>query len=552
MHRSAILAALLGALCCPLAALAGEAAYALVDGPRGPIKASLFSRAQGALPIAQVGDRVVTLSELAAALGETHKTHRAGSGRESGKKDFTPVLERLIGARLVVQEALAIGLDETDEFKKELAAQEAQALRERLQRIALGPTKADPRDVKRLYRDLTREWKVRSARFDKQADAEAALAGAAGGGVLAGEVGYFAPRMGMLPQVLEAVRALEPGQLSGVIRIAKGFTVLRLEGVRYRDDAEARVQARQQALELARSRRLKVFYDGLVKRYVAVDQEIFAALDFEADEPGFAALEKDARVLATIEGGAPVTVADLAAAVKESFFHGVAQAVKEKRINAKKAQYLDSLLSRRLVAAEVERRKLAGSAEHLAAVSAIRDSLLFDLFVERVVIPEVKVEAADLEAYYREHSADYSYPGFYRLQGLAFRSASAARVALEKLKAGIDLEWLKRNAEAQAAPGAGVLELDGSTVSANALPPELAGALAGAQGGDLRLLERKGVHYVIAVKQVTPPHVQPLAEVREIIAPKARDALIARSLDEWIKKLRQAHDVRVFITRIVS
>jgi len=533
-----------------------------VDGPSGHVETSLFSTEKAALPIARVGDRTVTLSELTAAIGAAHRSH--ADGAKAGRKDFRRVLDRLIAARLVAQEAEAMGLDELDEFKAELARFEEMLLKRELQEIALRGLKPDPAEVERIYGEMTREWQLSSALFEKAADAKLVAAAALDGDFAAlvrqavaskkatgGETGWFTPEK-MLPPVVEAVIKLKPGQVAPPVQVTGGFALVRLVGVRQRKDPAARRRAEAAALEAARSRRLREYYEAMERKRVHRDQKLIDGLDFEAPAPGFAALEQDARAVATIDGAPPVTVAEVAAEVRAAFFHGVNEAIKEKRVNAKKQQYVDSVIARRLVALEVAGLKLADSPEHKRAVAEERDATLFNLFVQQVVAPDVKVTDQELQAYYDAHKKEFTYPAFYSLQSLAFATAPAARAAFDKLKAGTDFNWLRQNAEGIAPTGPDVLQLDGSAIAAGGLSPEVAKAVTGARAGDVRLMDRGALHYVIAVRQVTEPRAQPFAEVRKDIAPKVFDEQLQKSLDDWLAKLRKARPVKVYITKLAS
>ena len=77
-------------LCTALAA-----AWALVEGPQGTVKAELFSAEHASLPVAKVDNRIVTLQELSDALSAAHEQH-SPAATHGGKKDFSPVLDRLM------------------------------------------------------------------------------------------------------------------------------------------------------------------------------------------------------------------------------------------------------------------------------------------------------------------------------------------------------------------------------------------------------------------------------------------------------------------------
>ena len=561
----ATLAALLFASSPLLAGVPPARVYALVQRHGGVVKASLFAPEQASLPIAQVGDRTVTLSELADAIGTWHQSNVKVEAK-AGKKDFKEILDRLIGVRLIVQEAQAMGMEDVDSVKAELQGYPADALRGQLQRIAVKGVKANPAELRSIYRQSVREWKLKSALFEKEDDAKALAAAVKSGkpfGQLVakavadkkatgGDQAAYFDRSKTLPEVVGAVESLKIGEVSAPIKVGKGFALVRLEGERFPENAKAHAVAEQQALAKAKSLRLRAYYDGLVKKYVKIDEPLLAALDFEAKVPGFAALEKDQRVVAAVAGGKPITVADISAEARSAFFHSMDQAIESRKVNLKKFDLLDVLMSRQVVVLEAARVKIAATPEYLKAIGDHRDQVLFSAFVVRVISPDLKIGDADLQKYYEVHKADFTYPAFYRMQSLAFTSQKAARSALDKLKAGTDYKWLQTNADDQVPVDERAFELDGTVVSGNGLLPEVAKAIAGAQSGDRRLAEYKGQHFVIVVAQVTPPAPQPFAETRETIAPKVQVEATTKALGDWIGKLRKAHDVKVYISGIVS
>lgn len=543
------------------------AVYAVVKSPKGEIKAPLFAPERGSLEVAKVGDRVVTLAELAAAITVAHEQRATTEAKARKQKDFKPVLDRLIGVQLIAQEAEAMGLDELDDVKADLARYRELALREHLQGRALAGVEPDAAEVERIYRDAVREWKLKSVLFAKEEDASALVREAKAGKpfdeLVARAVAekkaqggaraeYFSEKTRMLPAVLQAVEKLQPGQISGAVRVEKGFAVVRVEDIRYPEDAEAREEARSEALAQARTKALRAYYDGLVARYAKTDQKLLEAIDFEAEKPGFPALEKDDRPLVVLEGGHRITVADLTAELRVVFFHDIQHAIKSKKVNRKKAEILDVLVSRQVVAQEAARLKIAESPGYLKSLADHRDQVLFGTFLVRVVLPGVKITEGDLKRYYERHKAEFTYPAFYSLLSLTFTSQPAAEAAMAQLRKGADFKWVQGNAEGQVPPDKRAVELDGATMSAKGLVPEIAAAVAGAQAGDLRRAELNGQQIVLVVKQARPPAPQPYAEKREVIAPLVQDEMVNRSMADWIARLRKAQKVEVYLTRIVS
>jgi hypothetical protein len=290
-----------------------------------------------------------------------------------------------------------------------------------------------------------------------------------------------------------------------------------------------------------------------VKRYATVDEKLLQGLDFEAaGEAGFQALAKDGRALAQIRGEKPITVGDLTIEVSKKFFHGIADPIKEKRVNKFKIDTFESMLGARLFAIEAKERKLDQAPEYRRKVAEYDRVLAFNTFIEKVIVPGVKVTEADAKALYERRKAQFTFPQMYRLDGLGFASAKTTESVLEKLKGGTDLEWLRANAEGQLPAEEQQFQLQGAPVSANTMPPSLVKVMTGAQRGDYRLYATDDgkQHYVIRVLEQVPPSAKPYADVREELAREVEGEKIVAGVKDYAAKLRSIQKVDVIITRI--
>jgi hypothetical protein len=181
------------------------------------------------------------------------------------------------------------------------------------------------------------------------------------------------------------------------------------------------------------------------------------------------------------------------------------------------------------------------------------DRAVFQMFMEKVIGPDIRVTEDEGKAYYEAHKTEYKYPAFYKLDGLGFADSKSAEDALAKVKAGTDLQWLRGNADGQLKPGAQKVQLDGHTLSANAMPPDLAKVLAGTKAGDYRLYAGPdSQYYVIRVVEQTPEKFQEYAAARTAIGNTLIAEHLTNAIRDYAAKLRKVHDVRVFISRIDS
>ena len=532
------------------------------------VEVLLFSPEGAECPVAKVGDDVVLLRELASTLEARHLSRpaRARTPGSPPAMDVRPEVDRLVTARLFVQEAREIQLDQQAELKDDLERMRGATLRDMVQRIPARKAKADPKLVEKAYREAVREWKLASVLVDKEEDAKTLAAALKGGAEFEGLAkklkadktgrgdakSQWVPRKKMLPELLEALRDAKKGDLVGPLKVGAGWVILRVDGIRYPNDPAARATAREQALLVAQREAIRAFYLDLVKRHAVVDEALLKSLDFEAGgEKGFGELAKDERPLARIEGEKPITVGDLTHELGKKFFHGIAAPIADKKVNTQKDLAFEKLLGTRLLDREARLRKLAETTDYRLETGAYERALLFGAFVETVIKPDVKVQEAEAVAFYDKNKAKFTSPEMYKLDGFAFEKASDAEAALAKLKDGTDFAWLRNTATGQVPVEKRTLQFDGSTVSAGSLAPELARSLAGSRAGDYRLYGAGDTEfYVLKVLEQTPPATQPYADVREAIGKKVFGEKMDKAIADYAAKLRKAQRVEVLLVRV--
>jgi peptidyl-prolyl cis-trans isomerase SurA len=523
-------------------------------------KVPLLTEASEPILVAKVGTDGVTLGELVGALAVMHED---ATGKAAAK-DYTEVLDRLVAVRLSVLEAAAMGLTEKPDFKAAIAGMEDKFMREAVRRSVGATATADPKKVARMYRDATREWQIRTVMFEKDAEAKKLEAALAAGGKFeelaakaiaaktakGGLEPVWMPQPKMSPEVAGILRKLKPGGTTPALQYGPGFAVMQVLGQRQVDSKDVRAKIESDALVEARVAEQKRFYKDLLARYAKVDRALLAKLDLAAKKPGLDALEKDKRVLATIQGGNPITVGDLVIELRSKFFHGAERQASQRKLNERKNQMFEDMLEKRLFTKEARARNLQDTYFIKKQVREFRDQLVLAAVVERVILPSVKVTPEELRKYYEAHKSDFTAPPMARLEAIAFTRAADAQKAMEKLRGGTDYKWLVQNADGKADPSKVSLQFDGSVTALNDLPPDLSKALAGTKTGDYRLwADPGGAHLVIRVAQAFPQEVQPYEGASETVEAKVRGQKINAAFQEWTGKLRQQYPVEILIAR---
>lgn len=510
------------------------------------------------LPVIKGKKVVATVTGEPITLEELNRDLAFASGASQSE-----VLGRLINVNLVVQEGKRIGLDELPEIKNMVDAFSKATLREALMERQVKDIRVDGKEVEKLYKESVEEWKISSLLFGKEDAAkkmaEEIKAGknfdelskqyVAAGKAKEGEQGEWLKVKDISPQIVNAASKLRAGSVSPIIPIKSGFVILRFEEIRYAEDPEAMKQARGEALKRKKVQVLKDYSNALIKKYAKVNQDVLKSIDYESKAPGFEALLKDKRTVAKITGEDPITVAELTQHLKMQFFHGIERAIESKKLNSKKVPALDEMIYKRVFRKEALRLGLDKTEGYKNKVKEYENSMLFGAFVNKVIVPDIKMKEEEMKTYYGEHVKEYTMPEMMRINGLVFAKREDGESAIEKLRKGTEFQWLAENAEGQVDKDTkGLLAFDGKLVTTKDLPEGVQKAIHGARSGDFRLYESSdGYFYVLAITNVIPSKPQPYEEAREAVAKRLFDEKVKKAVEDYAGKLRAVSEVRIYL-----
>lgn len=513
--------------------------------------------------VATVGDGTIALDEFVLQLDPPVERARLLEGRATATE--LELLERLVTVRLLVVEAATMGLGDLPEIRKQVDVMSRQILRDVLTERLTSGVVVDEAAVEQAFRARVKEWKTAALMFTEEAAATrardaiskgASFEEAAAKAIAASEAkadtddGYHR-QADYLPEIGAAIASLEVGQVSQVLRLDKGFFLVKVTDLRYPENPEARAEAWKAVLGQQQLAVLKKHEEELRATEVVVHKDVLDGIDYEAATPGLEALAKDARAVAEIKGAGPFTVADLTEYLRMQAYHGDTNVAQGKRYNARKQAALDATLARRLLNMEALRLGIDRTPEYLDRINGYEESLVFNAFVQRVLVPDNKMREEEVKAYYDAHAADYTTPGMLRVRGLAFTKRAAAETATEKLRAGTDFAWLADHAEDRVpADAPDLLVFDGRPVTTASMPEGAQRALAGAAPGDVRFYASpEGHFYALGVQDVVAPQPRPYDEVREPIAKKLFGDKLNKAIQEYAAKLRGLSKVEIFLRK---
>ncbi|HUI67040.1 MAG TPA: peptidylprolyl isomerase [Nitrospirota bacterium] len=544
----------------------------IVKDPRTSttVKVPFDSTVHDDLSVAVVNDEPITVEDLKRTIAAAHEEGdegKKGKVTEAPKIDFNVMLQRLINVELVIQEAKTIGLDELPEVKDPIDVFSRVSLRDLLRQDVSKGITADEGEVEKAYRENIREVKTTGVFFKKEKDAKKAVkeikAGKSFDEVIAkgkkGQIikeintGYYVKFKDLSPEIAAAISKMKIGSLSPVMKIVLAgdktyFALFRLDDDRSPESADAKEQARQMVLWNKTDKALEALSKSLREKYVKEDKGLIESLDYGSEGQGLEKLLEDKRVAVEIEGDQPITVAQLSEAMQDKFYHGMKNLKGEKMIRTKH-EVLDNLIQQRLFILEAKKRGLDKTAEYKNMVEEYERDTLWGAFIQKVAIRDVKMQDEDLRAYYHDHAGDYLSPKMVMIRSLAFGKEADAIAALEKLRKGADFNWVKDKMEGQLDPNTkDLMTFEEQLVPIDTLDPNVQEALSGVNAEDFRLFQSPQGHFhVLYIPEVVPPQQQPFEQVQVEIRNKVFSAKLNAAMNEWIRKLKESADIKVYL-----
>jgi parvulin-like peptidyl-prolyl isomerase len=506
---------------------------------------------KGKKTVAVVNGEPITLSEF----------NQEGAGVEGEKR--LDLLQRLINSRLMIQEARRMGIDQLKELKDRVDVFAKVTLRERLLDRHIRDIKADGKEVEKVYRESIRELKIKSIFFDKEEDAKQMEGLLKDGkdfdGVLGkflsekkgkgSQEGVFLKNEALLPEIAEAVSKMNIGSVSPVIPIKSGYVVFKIEDVRFPDDPEIRKKVELDLRTKKQQEAISKYSEDLKRKYAKVNEGLLKGLDFESKEPGFDQLMKDKRVVAEIKGEKPITVGEFTNYMRQQLYHGVEMAVESKRLNNRKSKVLDEMIQKRTLTKEALLLGLDKKEEYKNQVKEYENSIIFDAFIQKAVIPDIKLKEEEIRAYYDQHINDYTHPEMMKMSSLVFANRGDAEKAIVSLRGGADFQWVKENEKNQVSRNTvGILNFDGRLLTTKDLPEEARKAVSGGKEGDFKLYESPDHYfYVLYIQEVVPSRPQPYDETKGDIARKMYNEKLIKAVEEYADKLRAVSNVKIYL-----
>jgi len=500
---------------------------------------------------AMVNGEPITEEDMAYAMEIAHRKEDLGAA--GGAIDVSVYLEKLIDDRLIMQEARIMGLDTDPALVKKM---DDFILRESVmmlfnEEIASKVTVTDS-EIREHYREEFEVFRLAIIATESREDAEEMKARLEKGedfGDLAekysldptkrerGEITYSRVSLAKSPEFEKVTLSLGTGEVSDPVEIHKRFYLIKLLG---REDApdegfDAQKSELQRALRKTKEKERSEQYlqELREKADIEINGEVVSSINMDEYKEKAKEWKDDDRILARVDDDT-LTVGNL-----------MAKLGRESRMPKKgeTAEYfVDKWISYKVVDHEALRRNYDKTPGLKRKVDRYKDQLLKRSFIERMVLPQVKLDDKALEEYYEKNIEHYRKPVSFTLEEIFFDTKEEADKTSEALRKGADFSWIADK----------LAEEDGRYSSGHFVEAQLK-EYAREVVRDMKeegevspvLEDGKGRFVIIRLKARSGGEAIPLNEIRGMIRQSYIQSEVERILAGYTQQLRQ--DSRISI-----
>jgi len=391
--------------------------------------------------LAVVDGEPITEEDLKYSLQIAHRREDLSS---AGRLSLSEYVQKLIDDMLIIEEARRMGMEQDPQVQK---AVKAYVLRESVMKLyndeVSGKVSISDEEIRNYYKRNYERFSLRIIEARSREEAEKIVeqlkkgadfrdlaerystsrSGRDGGKVVLS-------RRSMPPDIAETIAALRPGQSSDVLKIRDKYYIVKLISRKEAPD-EGLKDVRRAVEKVLRKQKEKERADEYLKylrerSVVKVDKELLSSISLDkVDE-----WSKDRRMLAEVDGSV-LTAAEFAAMAGP--FRGKS-----------KEFILNSWIDRKVVDHEALSRGYGSHPDLKKKTGRYENQLLKQAFINKVIIPEIKISDKTLKDYYMKHREEFSGPDRFRVQQITVRTMDEARGVLSSLHDGADFSWLAK------------------------------------------------------------------------------------------------------------
>jgi parvulin-like peptidyl-prolyl isomerase len=220
------------------------------------------------------------------------------------------------------------------------------------------------------------------------------------------------------------------------------------------------------------------------------------------------------------------------------------------RIKKSKEEILNNWIDRKLIDQEALSRHYEREPEFKGRVKRYEDQLLKRTFINRVIIPQIKISDKDLKDYYSKHQEDFIKPTRFRIQQITVKTVEEAKDVLNSLQNGANFSWLAKRKSIDS------VALIGGTIgwrTKDQLPKPIREVIDTLKPGDISpILEVDSLYRIIRLQEKTEKEFKEFNEVKDSVYRAVFRERFKEIYNKYIDKLKEDAQIEINAEAIKS
>lgn len=511
--------------------------------------------------LASVGSAKITLGEFE----DAYKPPMIPGDSASILKGKTDLLDRMIEQKLMVNEAVSLGMDKDPKMLQNLEEIKKNVLLQELYQIEI-VKKSQPSDsdVKKYYDKLGKEAKASHILVKTEEEAKEIAKALKAGGKFAelagtksvdrgsaqngGALGWFGWGK-MVDEFQSAVFSMKPGQISKPIKTAFGYHIIMLDSLRdvpqrpfeeMKEDikkqlsyTQPRVMANKYISKLKDGAKIKLA-DNVIKELAAKQASSGQQMPLLPQ----ASPEELKKTVLTYNGGS-WTVQHLYDIVNR-YMRGVMDLSQGDRLK----EQLEGLIISDILLAKAKSKGLEQNTKVKAQIARTKDNMLAEAYYREDVSGKVILDPEQIKRYYQENKKEFYQPAKAFVYLMTLPDKAQAEETYDLLKKGADFSQLakERSIDPTKASGGALRWVDNNDPE---LPEISKMALGLTLNQPTRPFPYRGSYAIIKVTEKAPAKQRTFEEAQREIEYKLRQTQEEAILNDLLGKLKSKYPIKI-------
>jgi parvulin-like peptidyl-prolyl isomerase len=477
-------------------------------------------------------------------------THRREDLSSAGGLKLSDYIEKLVDDRLIIDEARRSGMDQYPEIKR---AVEAFILRESVVRLhdeeIVRKVSVTDNEIKEFYRKnyeqftlglievTSEEVAAKIVNQLKQGEDFEEIAKTYSVHVSREKGGKVVYRSDAIPTYfMEVIAQLQPGEISDSIHVLNKYFIVKYYGKEEAPWGEEFDKLRGRIGTAIRKQEEKErgeeYLDYLrQKASIKINEGLLAEIQLDGGTGEREKWAEDTRPLVEIDN-ATLTAGDFVSIARPS-------------TRKTKEDILKSWINRKLVDIEALSRHYEKDPQVKRMVNRYENQLLKDMFIKRVIVPQINITEEMAKEYYTDHQESFTRPDLYNIQQITVKDKDEAQIILENLQKGADFSWWakKKSISSSAVKG----RRNTGWLPKSSLPEPVQEIIDTLNPGDVTPILEVNSHYIIVrLKDKNAREVKQYEKVRDAAYRACFNEKLKTIYNEYVDRLKTDAEIVVY------